>query len=141
MLYLLQDGVAEQVLQASLEKVVFQGILVPEVSLDPKDLLDLWARKDRRGELVTKVHKVQLGQQVFLETLAYKAWLVPLVLSALLESLVCYIAASTNCILVSFIFIALCCCVSSRISFHPVLMLHLLISVESRQMKVICFAV
>jgi len=62
MLYLLQDDVAKQVLQASLDKLVFQGILVPKVSLGPKDLLDPQVRKDRRAELVTKVHKVQLGQ-------------------------------------------------------------------------------
>ena len=41
MLYLLQNAVAKQVLQGSLEKLLFQEMLVPGVSLDPKDLLDL----------------------------------------------------------------------------------------------------
>lgn len=41
MLCVLQDGVAKQVLRASLEKLVFQGMLVPGVSLDPRDWLDL----------------------------------------------------------------------------------------------------
>jgi len=34
---LIQDYVAKRVLQASLEKLVFPGTLVPRVSLDPKD--------------------------------------------------------------------------------------------------------
>ena len=64
---------ALRVLQASLGQLVLMETLVLRVNQDPRVLLELLALVDRLGKLVTKVHKVHLGQWVMLEIQVFKA--------------------------------------------------------------------